>query len=75
MFFDLNGFKSYNDTLGHGAGDLLLARLGPALDEAIRGCGRAYRLGGDEFCALLRGRLSLDDGLVASGHGGADRTL
>jgi diguanylate cyclase (GGDEF)-like protein len=64
VFFDLNGFKNYNDTLGHGAGDVLLARLGSALEQAIAGSGRAYRLGGDEFCALLRGRFSLDDGLV-----------
>jgi diguanylate cyclase (GGDEF)-like protein len=64
VFFDLNGFKSYNDTLGHGAGDVLLARLGAALDHAIGGWGRAYRLGGDEFCALLHGRFCLDDGLV-----------
>ena len=63
-FFDLNGFKSYNDTLGHNAGDLLLARLGAALESAIGGCGRAYRLGGDEFCALLRGRYRRQDGLV-----------
>jgi diguanylate cyclase (GGDEF)-like protein len=64
VFFDLNGFKNYNDTLGHGAGDLLLARLGAALDRAIGSSGRAYRLGGDEFCVLLRGRFCLDDALV-----------
>jgi diguanylate cyclase (GGDEF)-like protein len=64
VFFDLNGFKNYNDTLGHGAGDLLLARLGTALDRATAERGRAYRLGGDEFCALLRGRFGRDDALV-----------
>ncbi len=64
VFFDLNGFKSYNDTLGHGAGDLLLARLGAALGRAIGDLGRAYRLGGDEFCVLLRGGFALDDAVV-----------
>jgi diguanylate cyclase (GGDEF)-like protein len=52
MLFDLNGFKAYNDTFGHPAGDSLLARLGAALKAAMRGRGHAYRLGGDEFCIL-----------------------
>jgi diguanylate cyclase (GGDEF)-like protein len=52
MLFDLNGFKAYNDTFGHPAGDALLARLGAALQAAMRGRGSAYRLGGDEFCIL-----------------------
>ena len=51
--FDLDGFKEYNDTFGHLAGDGLLARLGLRLADAVRGHGRAYRLGGDEFCVLL----------------------
>jgi len=53
LLFDLNGFKAYNDTFGHAAGDQLLARLGRALHTALDGNGRAYRLGGDEFCALI----------------------
>ncbi|HUN78284.1 MAG TPA: diguanylate cyclase [Solirubrobacteraceae bacterium] len=53
LLFDLNGFKRYNDTFGHPAGDALLARLGGRLAERAAGRGRAYRLGGDEFCALL----------------------
>ncbi|HVN11612.1 MAG TPA: HD domain-containing phosphohydrolase [Kineosporiaceae bacterium] len=52
MLFDLNGFKTYNDLYGHTAGDDLLARLGRALDAAMTSRGRAYRLGGDEFCVL-----------------------
>jgi two-component system cell cycle response regulator len=51
---DLNGFKAYNDTFGHPAGDALLARLGAALARDIEGYGRAYRIGGDEFCVLAR---------------------
>jgi diguanylate cyclase (GGDEF)-like protein len=51
--FDLNGFKRYNDTFGHPAGDDLLARLGQALQDAVGGDGSVYRIGGDEFCALL----------------------
>jgi two-component system cell cycle response regulator len=54
VLFDLDGFKEYNDAFGHPAGDGLLVRLGLRLDDAVRGHGRAYRLGGDEFCVLLR---------------------
>jgi two-component system, cell cycle response regulator len=51
--FDLNGFKRYNDTFGHPAGDKLLTRLGGALKGAVGDGGSAYRIGGDEFCLLL----------------------
>jgi diguanylate cyclase (GGDEF)-like protein len=47
--FDLDGFKAYNDTFGHPAGDALLARLGNRLAAAIGDHGNAYRIGGDEF--------------------------
>jgi diguanylate cyclase (GGDEF)-like protein len=51
--FDLNGFKNYNDTFGHPAGDALLLRLGNALAAAVAPfSGRAYRPGGDEFCVI-----------------------
>ncbi len=52
--FDLDGFKQYNDTFGHAAGDALLARLGSRLADATRQVGTAYRMGGDEFCMLAR---------------------
>jgi two-component system, cell cycle response regulator len=51
--FDLNGFKRYNDTFGHPAGDELLARLAGRLRDAVGEDGSVYRIGGDEFCALL----------------------
>jgi two-component system cell cycle response regulator len=54
MLFDLNGFKSYNDRFGHPAGDALLARIGARLEAGLDANGRAYRLGGDEFCVLVR---------------------
>jgi diguanylate cyclase (GGDEF)-like protein len=53
ILFDLDGFKRYNDSFGHPAGDSLLARLGRNLAVATDPWGRAYRLGGDEFCALV----------------------
>jgi len=51
--FDLDGFKHYNDSFGHPSGDALLQRLGERLDRVVDGRGRAYRMGGDEFCVLL----------------------
>ena len=51
--FDLDGFKTYNDTFGHPAGDELLARLAHNL-AAVTGTGAAYRMGGDEFCVFSR---------------------
>jgi two-component system, cell cycle response regulator len=65
VFFDLDGFKAYNDAFGHNAGDALLTRLGRELDASVSGLGRAYRLGGDEFCLLLNGETSRDDAIVA----------
>jgi diguanylate cyclase (GGDEF)-like protein len=56
--FDLDGFKAYNDTFGHLAGDALLTRLGHRLREAVVDTGVAYRLGGDEFCVLATGEAS-----------------
>jgi diguanylate cyclase (GGDEF)-like protein len=53
--FDLDGFKHYNDMFGHPAGDALLRRLAARLVEAIGPGGRAYRMGGDEFCVLAPG--------------------
>ncbi len=54
VLLDLDGFKAYNDTFGHLAGDSLLERIGRRLATAIEGQGAAYRLGGDEFCTLWR---------------------
>jgi diguanylate cyclase (GGDEF)-like protein len=52
VIYDLNGFKYYNDTFGHPAGDALLQRLGGKLADAVDSYGSSYRLGGDEFCVL-----------------------
>jgi diguanylate cyclase (GGDEF)-like protein len=50
-FYDLDGFKTYNDTFGHQAGDVLLARLGARAAAALPH-GDVFRLGGDEFCVV-----------------------
>ncbi|HEU4702548.1 MAG TPA: HD domain-containing phosphohydrolase [Conexibacter sp.] len=50
--FDLDGFKTYNDTFGHPAGDALLIRLARRLGDELGDAATAYRVGGDEFCVL-----------------------
>ncbi|HSC02389.1 MAG TPA: diguanylate cyclase [Solirubrobacteraceae bacterium] len=51
-FYDLDGFKGYNDTFGHQAGDMLLARLGKRVVAELPDA-EVFRLGGDEFCVLI----------------------
>jgi len=61
---DLDGFKRFNDTFGHAAGDELLARAGARLGAVARAAGgAAYRLGGDEFCLLAPARDGDDGGV------------
>ena len=58
ILLDLNGFKRYNDTFGHPAGDKMLAKLGRRLGATIDSDeATAYRLGGDEFLVLAEGGL------------------
>jgi diguanylate cyclase (GGDEF)-like protein len=52
VLLDLDGFKGYNDSFGHPAGDALLARLAANLEAAVADDGEVYRIGGDEFCVL-----------------------
>jgi diguanylate cyclase (GGDEF)-like protein len=52
--YDLDGFKGYNDSFGHPAGDSLLLRLGEKLAAVPPAHAGTYRLGGDEFCLLAR---------------------
>ena len=52
LLLDLDGFKGYNDSFGHPAGDALLSRLAKKLAGALAGGGEVYRIGGDEFCVL-----------------------
>jgi diguanylate cyclase (GGDEF)-like protein len=66
--YDLDGFKLYNDTYGHPAGDSLLRQLGAHLAAAVEPGGRAYRLGGDEFCILVPSSPAAVERIVEAGR-------
>lgn len=53
LFFDVDAFKSVNDTYGHLVGDEVLRGFARRLDEALSPYGVVGRLGGDEFAAIL----------------------
>ncbi|MGZ8408794.1 MAG: putative bifunctional diguanylate cyclase/phosphodiesterase [Hyphomicrobium sp.] len=53
LFLDLNRFKEINDSLGHKAGDMLLARVARLLTDNLPGAVAVARMGGDEFAAIL----------------------
>jgi diguanylate cyclase (GGDEF)-like protein len=58
---DLDGFKQVNDTMGHGAGDILLQEVGRRFQTAVRAGDAVARLGGDEFVLVLQAPLGLGD--------------
>ncbi|WP_051343665.1 putative bifunctional diguanylate cyclase/phosphodiesterase [Alicyclobacillus herbarius] len=55
LFIDFDGFKGVNDTFGHEFGDKVLQRIGSLLHECVSESVQVYRMGGDEFTAIVRG--------------------
>ena len=53
VLLDLNGFKQINEVYGHLDGDRLLAEIGQALREEVRGEDSVFRQGGDEFAVIV----------------------
>jgi len=63
VLFDLNKFKTINDTYGHHEGDFVLVSFAQILLESFRDCDVVARLGGDEFVVML---LDSDEGRVGA---------
>lgn len=61
IFVDADYFKSINDTLGHGAGDLVLKEIASNLQNILGASGKAGRLGGDEFAAIIEKPISKEE--------------
>lgn len=55
LMMDLDEFKLINDTLGHNQGDMLLKEFASLLRQCFRKDDILCRMGGDEFCVVLRG--------------------
>jgi diguanylate cyclase (GGDEF)-like protein len=55
MIMDIDYFKQYNDTMGHGAGDILLKEFAKLLLSHVRDADIACRFGGDEFVLVMPG--------------------
>lgn len=53
LSFDINGLKLVNDSFGHLAGDELIQGAAKCIEEAFGRYGKVYRIGGDEFSAMI----------------------
>jgi len=65
LMFDVDHFKSYNDTRGHLAGNRVLERVGRIVSEKIREVDWGFRYGGDEFTVILPETSKKDATIVA----------
>lgn len=55
---DINGLKKVNDEIGHAAGDEIIKGAADVIRQAFGSCGECFRVGGDEFMAVIDGKVS-----------------
>jgi two-component system cell cycle response regulator len=53
LIFDIDFFKSVNDTYGHAAGDTVLKEFAQRISQNVRGVDLACRMGGEEFVVVM----------------------
>jgi diguanylate cyclase (GGDEF)-like protein len=66
LLFDLDDFKTVNDSLGHHAGDALLQAVADRIGRPARAGDTVARIGGDEFALLLEGLTDRADATVVA---------
>lgn len=66
LMIDLDRFQYVNDSLGHGLGDDLLRAAGARIAESVRGGDLVGRMGGDEFCVVMRDLAEPQEALTAA---------
>jgi diguanylate cyclase (GGDEF)-like protein len=66
LFLDMNDFKTFNDTLGHAVGDLVLKQAAVCMTSVLRAVDTASRHGGDEFLILLTDIAHASDAAVVA---------
>lgn len=54
LMLDIDHFKLVNDTYGHSVGDIVLAEVGRVILESVRSTDVVARVGGEEFCVILK---------------------
>ncbi len=64
--FDLDGFKTVNDTMGHDAGDNVLSSVAERIKGILRAEDVLFRIGGDEFVVLMDTIKGAEDLLMLS---------
>lgn len=65
LFLDVDNFKNFNDSYGHGDGDKVLSLLGKILVKCLRTVDFAHRYGGEEFTVMLPST-NLKEGIIVA---------
>ncbi len=72
LFIDLNKFKKINDTHGHLVGDKILSEIATICLETFSNHGSSYRIGGDEYCVVIKKHLEDVETLINTLHRNID---
>ncbi len=65
LLFDINHFKAINDSYGHQIGDEVLISISACIQKALRKAEQLFRIGGDEFAAIIIGITPQEEVLLA----------